>query len=102
MEQQTKLIAERLRWARINADVSPETLASACGVTVEEYLELEKGEKDFYFNFLYNCALTLQMTSRSWSPVQTPNWASSPSPVREAVCPSARETASTTVTWRPS
>ena len=47
MEQQTKLIAERLRWARINADVSPETLASACGVTVEEYLELEKGEKDF-------------------------------------------------------
>ena len=61
MEQQTKLIAERLRWARINADVSPETLASACGVTVEEYLELEKGEKDFYFNFLYNCALTLQM-----------------------------------------
>ena len=44
MEQQTKLIAQRLKWARINADVSPETLASACGVTVEEYLELEKGE----------------------------------------------------------
>ena len=42
MEQQTKLIAERLKWARINADVSPEALASACGITVEEYLELEK------------------------------------------------------------
>ena len=61
MEQQTKLIAEPLKWARINADVSPEALASACGITAEEYRELEKGEKDFYLNFLYNCALTLQM-----------------------------------------
>jgi len=61
MEQQTKRIAERLKWARINAEVSPETLASACGISVEEYLELEKGEKDFYFNFLYNCALAIGM-----------------------------------------
>ncbi len=61
MEQQTKRIAERLKWARINAEVSPETLATACGISVEEYLELEKGEKDFYFNFLYNCALAIGM-----------------------------------------
>ena len=61
MEQQTKLIAERLRWARTNADIPPEELAKACGITTEEYLELEKGEQDFYFNFLYKCALALGM-----------------------------------------
>lgn len=61
MEQQTKLIAERLRWARINADLAPEVLAKACGITTEAYLELEKGEQDFYFNFLYKCALALGM-----------------------------------------
>lgn len=61
MEQQTKLIAERLKWARTNAEVSPETLANACGITVDAYLELEKGEQDFYFNFLYKCALALGM-----------------------------------------
>ncbi len=59
MEQQTKLIAERLKWARTNAELSPDTLANACGITTEEYLELEKGEQDFYFNFLYKCALAL-------------------------------------------
>ena len=61
MEQQTKLIAERLKWARTNSDLTPEDLAQACGITAEEYLELEKGDQDYSFNFLYKCALALGM-----------------------------------------
>lgn len=41
-------------------NVSVAEMAEATAVTPEEYLEYEKGEKDFSFNFLYNCANLLE------------------------------------------
>ncbi len=61
MDAQVKLIAARLKWARENLDIAPSVLASACDISVEEYLRLESGEEDFSFTFLYKCALALDM-----------------------------------------
>ncbi len=60
-ENQTKLIAERLRFARINADISAAKMAIACDMSEEEYRVLEKGDRDFSFTFLYKCAIALGM-----------------------------------------
>lgn len=51
-----KEVALRLRNLRDLMDVSVEEMAKATDVSVDEYLIYEKGEKDFTFNFLYNCA----------------------------------------------
>ena len=60
-QNQTKLIAERLRGARLNAEISTAEMARICGIDEEKYLTLEKGEEDFSFTFLYNCANALGM-----------------------------------------
>ncbi len=61
MEDQIKMIAERLKEMRILMGYSPEEMAEAANTTVEEYLRYESGEEDFYFNFLYNCATKLEV-----------------------------------------
>ncbi|PKM63240.1 MAG: acyl-CoA synthetase [Firmicutes bacterium HGW-Firmicutes-21] len=61
MENQTKLIAERLKFARINAELSAAQLAASCGIDEEKYLILEEGNDDFSFTFLYKCAIALGM-----------------------------------------
>ncbi|MBR5746109.1 MAG: helix-turn-helix transcriptional regulator [Clostridia bacterium] len=61
MDQQVQLIAARLRWARENLEIAPAVMAEANGMSVEEYLRLERGEEDFSFSFLFKCANTLGM-----------------------------------------
>ena len=53
MDQQVQLIAARLRWARENLEIAPAVMAEANGMSVEEYLRLERGEEDFSFSFLF-------------------------------------------------
>lgn len=59
--EQTKLIAERLRWARNISDISVEEMAKATDITPEAYRVLEEGNSDFSFTFLYKCAKKLGM-----------------------------------------
>lgn len=61
MENQTKLIAERLKWARNNADITSAQMAQTCDMEEEKYCILEEGNDDFSFTFLYKCALALGM-----------------------------------------
>lgn len=61
MENQTKVIAERLKWARHNAELSVSDMASAAGIADEEYVKLETGDYDFSFTFLFKCATKLGM-----------------------------------------
>ncbi len=61
MEQQTKLIAERLKWARENLDISTYDMAVACGMSEAEYIKAEEGNDDLTFSFLFKCAKMLGM-----------------------------------------
>ncbi len=61
MNSATHYIAERLRMARINADISASQMAAAVGVDEKEYLRLEQGNDDYSFTFLYKCATALGM-----------------------------------------
>lgn len=56
MDKNIQLIAERIEGLRDIMEISPEEMAQALGISVEEYLEYEKGEKDFAFSFLYTVA----------------------------------------------
>ena len=57
--EQTAMIAERLKWARNLSDISVAEMAQATDVTPEVYVELESGECDFSFTFLYKCSKKL-------------------------------------------
>lgn len=57
MENQVLQIAERIRGLRIIMEFTPEDMAKATDVTVEEYLACEEGKNDFSFTFLYKCAV---------------------------------------------
>ena len=52
-------IATRNKGLREMSDISVDEMAEITGKSVEEYIELESGEKDFSFTFLYNCAKKL-------------------------------------------
>ena len=56
MENQVLQIAERIRGLRLIMEFTPEDMAEAADVTVEEYLACEEGKNDFSFTFLYKCA----------------------------------------------
>ncbi len=47
MEDQLKLIAQRLRGLREALDLTQEEVAESCHLSVSEYAEMESGEKDF-------------------------------------------------------
>ena len=53
MEQQSKAIAARLKWARENLEIPASAMAEACGIGEAEYVRMEKGENDFSFSFYY-------------------------------------------------
>lgn len=54
-------IAERLKGIREMEELTVSDMAEAAGVSDAEYAEFEKGEKDFTFTLLYNCAKRLDM-----------------------------------------
>ncbi len=54
MDDQLKLIAQRLRGLREALDLSPEEVAESCQLSVEEYKEMESGGKDFSVSTLQN------------------------------------------------
>ncbi|MCX4367353.1 MAG: XRE family transcriptional regulator [Clostridia bacterium] len=54
-----KNIATRIKGLREMSDISVDEMAEITGKSVEEYIGLESGEKDFSFTFLYNCAKKL-------------------------------------------
>lgn len=59
MNYNIKDVSERLKSAREDLELTPEFMASAASVTVEEYIALENGEKDFSLSFLNACADSL-------------------------------------------
>ncbi len=56
MENIIKEIAKRIRETRLVCEISEEEMASCTGVSLENYRELESGESDFTFTFIYKCA----------------------------------------------
>ncbi len=56
MEKSILEIAERIRGMRDILDIPAGEMAGLLGITEEEYLEYEKGERDFTFSFLYKTA----------------------------------------------
>ena len=56
METRVAEIAERIRGLREMMDMTPAEVATAVGVSEEEYLNCENAKTDFNFTFLYKCA----------------------------------------------
>ena len=56
MEPNINEIAERIHDLREISDLTIEEMADAAGVSVEEYEQSERGNRDFSFTFLYKCA----------------------------------------------
>ena len=56
MNEQIIAIAERIRGLRLILEITEEQMAIATDTSLEQYLSLEKGEKDFSFTFLFKCA----------------------------------------------
>lgn len=67
MSEQIKQIALRLQGLREVLELTPEEVAESCQLTVEEYLQMESGEKDISVSVLqkiarkYNIALDVLM-----------------------------------------
>ena len=59
MESIIREVANRIRETRLICEVSEEEMAKCTGVTLEHYRELEAGEADFSFTFIYKCAARL-------------------------------------------
>ena len=56
MENQIKLIAQRILESRRISGKSVADMAEIIGITPEQYEEYERGEADYSFTFLYKCA----------------------------------------------
>ncbi len=56
MDYSLKEVAGRIKDLRVAKGYTPEELAKLTGVSVEDYMLLEKGETDFSFTFIYKCA----------------------------------------------
>lgn len=56
MTEQLKEIGQRLMALRDVCEMTTSEVAEKLGVSEEEYVSNEKGEADFSFSFLYNCA----------------------------------------------
>ena len=54
-------MAGRIKELREIENLSPEYMAEKCGVSVDEYIACEKGERDLSFAFLYLCAGALSV-----------------------------------------
>ena len=60
MQEMEKLreVAQRIRQTRALLGITQEEMAKLTGVTLEDYMEYESGERDFNFTFIYKCAKT--------------------------------------------
>ena len=58
MDEQIKQIAERLRGLRDALELSPEEVAQACQLSMEEYLQMESGTVDISVSVLHQIAQT--------------------------------------------
>ncbi len=56
MTEKLQEIAERLKGLREALDITPAAVAAKLGISTEEYLAHEQGQRDFSFTFLYNAA----------------------------------------------
>ena len=56
MDYSLKEVARRIKDLREAKGYTQAELAKLCGVSVEDYKVLEKGETDFSFTFIYKCA----------------------------------------------
>ncbi len=56
MEKYIHEVADRIRETRLICDISEEEMAVCTGVSLETYRELESGEVDMSFTFIYKCA----------------------------------------------
>ena len=56
MDYSLKDVAGRIKDLREAKGYTQEELAKLTGVSVEDYMVLEKGETDFSFTFIYKCA----------------------------------------------
>jgi transcriptional regulator with XRE-family HTH domain len=72
MEPKIALIAERIRSLREIEKYSPEEMADATGISVDEYIETESGKKDFSFTFLHKCAEKLGVEMAEFLTGETP------------------------------
>ncbi len=61
MTEQLMEIGIRLRALREISAISPEDMAKAVKIPLEEYERHERGEKDFSFSFLFNAARVLDV-----------------------------------------
>lgn len=61
MEQKIKEVAERIQGLREICGISQEEMAEKTDVSLERYQELEAGEADFSFTFIYKCAQTMNV-----------------------------------------
>lgn len=59
LENDLKLIAERIKSLRELLDISENAMAELHGISVEEYRRFETGEVDYDFTFLHKTAQTL-------------------------------------------
>ena len=64
MELDSKIqeIAGRIRVLRELENITPEEMAKAVDLSVEEYLESESGQYDLNFTFIYRCSLALKVS----------------------------------------
>lgn len=56
MEEQIRLIAERMRGMREVLEISPDQAAEICNITKEQYLEYESGHSDIPVGLLHRLA----------------------------------------------
>ncbi|NTW28091.1 MAG: helix-turn-helix domain-containing protein [Coriobacteriia bacterium] len=56
MEPNIAEVASRIRSLRQDMDLTMQEMADATGRSVAEYVEMESGEQDLSFTFLYRCA----------------------------------------------
>jgi len=59
MTDQLQEMGERIKALREIEEITRETMAVKCEVSLADYISYENGEKDFSFSFLYNAANAL-------------------------------------------
>ena len=56
--EKVREVAQRIRQTRSLLGITQEEMAKLTGVSIEDYMEYESGERDFNFTFIYKCART--------------------------------------------
>ncbi len=72
MENIIKEVAGRIRETRLICEISEEEMAGCTGVSLEAYRELEAGNADFTFTFIYKCAARLGVDTTDLLKGQSP------------------------------